>query len=107
MLELSLVLEQPVVHIPEAALLAGGLGGLRGGRRMGVDVGQGEVTEHEPKAAAEPTLELLQHGVGRAAVRTLEVAVLDERHAGAVGARGHGPAWGRRADRDWRARPRS
>jgi hypothetical protein len=45
--ELVLVLEEPVVHLPEAPLGARGLGRLRGERRARVQVGQGHVAEDE------------------------------------------------------------
>ena len=45
--ELVLVLEEPVVHLPEAPLGGRGLGRLRGKRRTWVQVRQGHVAEDE------------------------------------------------------------
>jgi hypothetical protein len=50
--ELVLVVEQPVVHRPERALAAGGLGGLRGDGGPRVDVGEREVAPDVADVAA-------------------------------------------------------
>ena len=79
--ELELVLEEPVVHLPEASLRAGGLGGLGGGRGSRVQVGEGHVPEHEPEPVSKGLAQSLHHRIGVAAIRALEVAsVLDQRH---------------------------
>jgi len=74
-----LVLEEPVVHLPEPALGAGGLGGLR--RQLGVrmHVRQGEVAIDEAQALAHPPAHLVHDRMRRAAVGTLVVAVLQQR----------------------------
>ena len=43
-----LVVEQQLVHGPEAALERGRLGQMGGHERVGMDAGQGKVPEHEP-----------------------------------------------------------
>ena len=96
--ELVLVLEEPVVHLPEAALGGGGLGRLGGERRPRVKVRQGHVAEDEAELVAEALEQLVHDGVGLAAVRALEIAVLDERDGGVratahvVALGGHGRA---------------
>ena len=85
--ERALVLEERGVHLPEPALGAGRLGGLRGLERVGVRRRDREVAEDEPEPAAQRLAHRLDLRVRGAAVRALEVAVLDEeqrRVAGAV-----------------------
>src|SRR6185437_2963153 len=78
-LERLLVLEQHVVHRPEALLRAGSLGGLGRGERVRMLGGQREAAKHEAQARAEHLLQRLDRVVGAGAEGTLEVAVLDER----------------------------
>ena len=71
--------EEPVVHLPERPLVAGGLRRLRGELGVGVYVVQRQVAPHV--ADAPVAREQLAHdGLGLTAVGALEVAVLDDRH---------------------------
>ena len=47
---------------------------------MWVDLAERKVAEDEPELVAERALDLLHDRIGRAAVGTLVVSVLDERH---------------------------
>jgi hypothetical protein len=80
--QLEPVGEEAIVHLPEPALGGSGLRRLRGGRRVGVEVRQRKVAEHEAELRAESLEEVQHHGVGLATVGTLEIAVLDQRHGG-------------------------
>ena len=75
------MLEQEVVHLPEGALCGGPLGGLRGELGVRVDVVQRQVPP-DVLEVAEVGEELSDDRLRLAAVRALEVAVLDERHEG-------------------------
>ena len=75
------MLIQEIVHRPELALRGGGLGRLRGLGGVGVLFGQRKVPEHEADLGSEFAQHALQLGVGGAAKRTLEVAVLHQGHA--------------------------
>ena len=79
-----LPVEEPVVHLPERALLAGRFGRL--GRLFGVlvHVDEREMAEHVAEFAPRGREELADHRLGLSAVRALEIAVLDQRH-GRVG----------------------
>src|SRR5215218_9693945 len=57
-LELVLVPEEQVVHVPEPALAIGGDGGPGGELRMRVDVGKRQVPEHVPQVVTEAFPEL-------------------------------------------------
>src|SRR5213076_3147865 len=48
--------------------------------RVGMQLGEREVTEHKPQTLAEPPLQLFDHRPGFTARCTLKVAVFDERH---------------------------
>ena len=75
-----LMREQPIMHRPELRLPACGFGGLRGGKGVRVNVLQRKMAKDEPRPPCEP-LEQQFHGRrGLLAIRTLEVAVLHERH---------------------------
>ena len=86
--ERTLVFVQRVVHRPELALWCRGFRelGRRGGVRM--RLGKRKVAEHEAQLVAEPGLHFFHDRVGHAAVRTLVVAVLDQRHGCVGGALG-------------------
>src|SRR5204862_6115156 len=79
-LERELPLEQPVVHLPEGTFRRGGLRRFRRMLRVGMQLGEREVTEHKPQTLAEPPLQLFDHRPGFTARCTLKVAVFDERH---------------------------
>jgi hypothetical protein len=78
--QLELVGEEAIVHLPEPALGAGGLGRLGRGAGAGMEVHHRHVAEGEAKAIAVATEQLAHDRIGVAAVRALEVAVLDQRH---------------------------
>ena len=73
-----LVVEQQVVHLPERALVGGGLGGLRGKLGVGMDVAERQVPP-DVADVAEVAEELADDRLRLPAVGTLEVAVLDKR----------------------------
>ena len=80
--QLELVLEEAVVHLPEAPLRSRGLRGLGRGRRPRVQVLERHMPEHEAELVAEALAQLVHHRIGLAAVGALEVPVLDERDGG-------------------------
>src|SRR5947208_3489643 len=95
-----LMVEDHVVHLPEAVLRSCCYGRLGGLERMRVDLAQREVSVGEAKVVAERLLQRLHDGMRRAAERALVVAVLDE-----------GDGRGLRADdmisvADWHCEPR-
>ena len=65
------------MHLPERALVGGGLGGLGGELGVRVDVVERQVPP-DVADVAEVAQELADDRLGLAAVRALEVAVLDE-----------------------------
>ena len=67
------------MHLPERALLGGGLGGLGGELGVRVDVVQRQVPP-DVADVAEVGQQLADDRLGLAAVGALEVAVLDEGH---------------------------
>ena len=73
-----LVREQCVVRFPEHTVRSGGLGNLRGVLRVGVDLAHWEVAERKAQLVAERFSQRREDGLGRAAVRAFEVAVLHE-----------------------------
>ena len=76
--ELGVVREELVVHLPELALPAGGLGGQRG--RHGVVVKrQWVVAKHQGHVGPVGLEQRLERGVDPRRKRTLKVAELDER----------------------------
>ena len=75
--EVSLVLEQSIVHLPKATLCASGLCRLCRQLRVWMDLGQREVPENEPEAVLESLHQDLDRRIGLSAGRTLEVPVLD------------------------------
>ena len=77
--ERVLVAEQPVVHLPERALGARGLGRLGGDLRVRVHVGQRQVAEDVAQLVAEVVEQLGDDRRRVPAVRALEVAVLEQR----------------------------
>src|SRR5215213_789417 len=70
--------EERVVHLPEPALRRRGLRRLRGAQRVRVLRRDREVSEDEADAALHPRADALERRDRVAAVRALEVAVLDE-----------------------------
>ena len=75
--ELVLVDVKPIVHFPEPVVRPRVLGRLSGRLRERVRLGQWEVPENEPELLAEPLLRQLDVREGKAAVRTLVVAIFD------------------------------
>ena len=92
------------MHLPERALVGGGLRRLGGELGVRVDVGQRQVPP-DVADVAEVAEELADDRLGLPAVRALEVAVLDERDRRVDRARGCGRAPGRRRRRGRRAAP--
>src|SRR2546422_4196012 len=80
--ERCLILVEKIVHLPEPPLGGGRLGGCCGPFRLWVGGRDGEVSEDEPQLRSKFLLDLLHDRVGRAAVGTLVVPVLDEHHSG-------------------------
>src|ERR1043166_56089 len=81
-LQMQLVLEQKIVHLPEFIL------GARGFRRLGRKLGMmvhlalRKMPEGKAHAAAKMFEHDLDRGISLGAGRTLEVSVLDHRHLG-------------------------
>ena len=80
--ELSLMVEQSVVHQPELALEAGRLRRFRGRLGMGVDLRLGIVPEGKTEVVPELAVQLADRSDHIAAVRRLVVPVLDQGMAG-------------------------
>ena len=80
-LEVVLVFEQQVVHLPERALGGGGLRCLGGELGVRVDVGERKVPP-DVSDVGEVRQQLAHDRLRLAAVGALEVAVLDQRHRG-------------------------
>src|SRR5712692_6102956 len=81
-----LILEQRVVHLPELPLRAGGFGGFRRVLGVRMNLGEREIAVDKTKAAAHDTQHFGDDGMCRAAMRTLIVAILDQRDRRVVGA---------------------
>ena len=81
-LEGVLVLQEQVVHLPEGALVGGGLGGLGGELGVRVDVVERQVAPDVADVAVVGE-QFAEGGLGLAAVGAFEVAVLDDGHRGA------------------------
>src|SRR5438093_13611019 len=73
-----LILVQKIVHLPELPLDGGRLGGFRGPFRLRVGGGNGEVSEAEPELRPAFLLDLLHDRVGRPALGTLIIPVIEE-----------------------------
>jgi len=80
-LQAALILEQQIVHRPKSALRPCRFRGLR--RKQGVEMHffEGEVSEHEAKAAFEVSEHQPYRGRGLFAVRAFEIAVFNHRCA--------------------------
>jgi hypothetical protein len=78
-LELLLMLEEQVVHLPEFPLGGGRLGCLRGRRGARMHSGQREVAKTELETFSEMLSQGLDDLVRAAAVGALIVAVLEQR----------------------------
>src|SRR6267378_4659749 len=70
------------MHLPEPPLDGRRLRGFRRPFRLRVRGGNGEVSENEPEPRSKFLLDLFHDRVGRPAVRTLVVPILDEHHSG-------------------------
>src|SRR5260370_1199434 len=82
LLERVLVSKEHIVHLPERALRARRLGGLRGLLGMRMDAGERKVPEHEAELVWLPREQLLYDAIRRAGIRALVVAVHHERGGG-------------------------
>jgi Domain of Unknown Function (DUF326) len=72
------MVEKEVVHLPERSLVGGRLRRLRGELRVGVDVVEWQVPPHIGDVT-ERAAQLADDRLRLAAVRALEIAVLDDR----------------------------
>ena len=77
-IERLLMLEEGVVHLPEAPLSGAGFRSLGRVLRVRVNGLERKVAEDKTKIRAELALDHLQNRMGAAAMRTLEVPVLHE-----------------------------
>src|SRR5262245_35768527 len=84
-LQVRLVLEQQVVHLPELALLTGTFGRLGRELRVRVHLLEREVAECEAHAVLEAPEQQPYRRRGLLAVRAFEIAVLDDRDGCMIG----------------------
>ena len=77
--EMTLVCVKQIVHLPELALARGGLGGFSREERVRVNLFQREVAIDEADAPGEALEQQPADGSRLLAVRTFEIAVLDDR----------------------------
>src|SRR5262245_54248442 len=75
------------MHLPEFALRARALGGLRGQQRVRVDFFQREMAESKTHAPCESLQQQLDRRRGQLAVRAFEVAVLHDDDASVLRAK--------------------
>src|SRR5216683_3299836 len=80
--ECLLMLKEGVMHLPELSLGGGSFCGLRRMLGMGVALGQGEVPEDKAQPVAQPSLDLLDDGIGLPTIRALIIAVLYQGYRG-------------------------
>ena len=78
--------EHRVVHLPELALARGGLRRFGGQLRVPVHVVERQVPPHIANVVAKGREQLADDRLSLAAVRALEIAVLDECHRRVIGA---------------------
>src|SRR5215471_15516771 len=81
--ERLLMLKEVVMHLPELPLDGGSFRGLRRVLGMRVALGQGEVPEDKAQPIAQPSLDLLDDGIGLPTIGTLIIAVFYQGHRGA------------------------
>src|ERR1700747_1008719 len=79
------MLEQGVMHLPELALRACCFCRLSCGLGVLVNLDQRKMAVRKAHGGVELLLECFDDGMGRAAVRTLEVAVLQQCYGGVTG----------------------
>ena len=72
------MLEQGIVHLPEAAIGGGSFGRLCRMLRVRMYLCQRKIAEHEPQLRPEAPLDFLDDWIRASAVRTLVVAVFNE-----------------------------
>src|ERR1700686_5475578 len=82
--QLALMLEQDVVHLPEAALRGGSLRGLSGDLRVWGHFVERQVAPDVAHFITERGQQLADDSLRLSAVRALEVAVLEQRDARVV-----------------------
>src|SRR5579862_3867741 len=76
--ERLLAVEQPVAHLPETALPRSRLRRRCGGQRVGMDLGQREVSEGETDPPLDLLLDPLDRSVRLSRVRAFVISVLEE-----------------------------
>ncbi len=84
--QLALMVEEDVVHVPEATLCGRGFGGLRSQLRVRMHVVEREMAPDVAHVVAEGRQQLADRVLGLPAVRAFEVPVLEQRHRGVLGA---------------------
>ena len=78
--------QQPVVDLPEGTLVSGGLGGFGSHLSTHVDIVERQVAPDVAQLVSKGGQQLADDRLGLTAVWAFEVAVLDERDRGGVGA---------------------
>src|SRR5258705_4302792 len=80
--EHPLMLKEVVVHLPELPLTGGSFRRLRGMLSMRVALGQGKVPKDKAQPILQPSLNLLDDGIGLPTIRTFIIAVFQQGHRG-------------------------
>src|SRR5256712_11528762 len=80
--ERPLMLKEVVMHLPELLLDGGSFRGLRGMLSMRVPLGQGKVPKDKAQPIPQPSLDLLDDGIGLPTIGTLIITVFHQGHRG-------------------------
>src|SRR2546422_4808527 len=80
--EHPLMLKEVVMHLPELPLDGGSFRSLRGMLSMRVALGQGKVPKDKAQPIPQPSLNLLDDGIGLSTIRTLIITVFHHCHQG-------------------------
>src|SRR6266481_2726846 len=80
--ERLLMLKEVVMHLPELLLDGGCFRGLRGMLSMRVALGQGKVPKDKAQPIPQPSLDLLDDGIGLSTIGTLIITVFHQGHRG-------------------------
>src|SRR6266566_369743 len=81
-IEHSLMLKEVVMHLPELPLDGGSFRSLRGMLSMRVALGQGKVPKDKAQPIPQPSLDLLDDGIGLPTIGTLIITVFHQGHRG-------------------------